>query len=181
MTIVEGLKAKKRLAKKAEDLRKKISEYSAHLDNEKPVYGTVDQQRAQVQSWVQAHHDIVKQIEDLSIAIQKTNLDTQVEISLGGNPVKKSIAQWILRRTALAQHEEACYKSLQDRNLRDQTIMASDGKTKQTISVVRYYNPVDRDRMVDVFRHEPSMIDAKLEVINATTQLVGDIDLKEDA
>jgi hypothetical protein len=177
MTIVEALKTKKRLNKKLEDIRKKISEYSAHLDNEKPVYG--DAQKARVQGWVQSHRDMVKKIEDLSIAIQKTNLQTEVEINLGGTPIKKSIAQWILRRTQLAAHEEAAFKALHDRNLRDTVVTASDGKTKQTVSVIRYFDPVERDRMVDTFRHEPSMIDQKLEVVNATTQLVENVEVNE--
>ena len=179
MTIVEALKTKKRLNKKLEDLRKKISQYSAHLDNEKPVYGSVDDQRARVQGWVQSHRDLVKKIEDLSISIQKTNLNTQVEISLGGKQVTKSIAQWILRRTQLAASEEACFNALHDRNLRDTVVTASDGKTKQQVSVVRYFDPVERDRMVDTFRHEPSMIDQKLEVVNATTQLVEAVEVNE--
>jgi len=179
MTIVEALKTKKRLNKKLEDLRRKISDYSAHLDSEKPVYGA--DQKARVEGWVQAHRDLVSKIEELSIAIQKTNLATQVEITLGGKPVKKSISQWILRRTSLAAHEQACFAALHDRNLRDQTVVASDGKTKQTISVVRYFDPVERDRMVDVYRHEPSMIDQKLEVVNATTQLVDDVQVTEEA
>lgn len=178
MTIVEALKTKKRLNVKLEDIRRKISDYSAHLDSEKPVYGA--DQRARVQGWVQAHHDLVSKIEELSIAIQKTNLATEVEITLGGKPVKKSISQWILRRTGLAAHEAACHAALQDRNLKDQTVLASDGKTRQTVAVIRYYDPVERDRMVDVYRHEPSMIDQKLEVVNATTQLVDVVEVKEE-
>ena len=178
MTIVEALKTKKRLNKKLEDLRKKISDYSAHLDSEKPVYGA--DQKARVQGWVQAHGDLVTKIEELSIAIQKTNLATQVEIQLGGKPVKKSISQWILRRTSLAAHEQACHAALHDRNLRDTYVTAADGKTKLPVQVVRYFDPVERDRMVDVFRHEPSMIDQKLEVVNATTQLVDNVEVKEE-
>ncbi len=177
MTIVEGLKVKKRLNKKLEDLRKKISDYSAHLDTEKPVYG--DKQKERVQGWIQSHRDIVKKIEELSIAIQKTNLATEVEIQLGGKPVKKTIAQWILRRTQLAAHEEAAFKALHDRNLKDTVMLASDGKTRLAVNVVRYYDPVERDRMVDTFRHEPSIIDEKLEVVNATTQLVDDVKVDE--
>lgn len=180
ITIVEAMKMKKRLNKKLEDLREKIKENCVHYDNEKPVYGTTEQQQKAVEGWVQAHRDIVKKIEEVTISIQKTNLSTEVEISLGGNAVKKSIAQWILRRQTLATAEAACYATLQDRGLRDRETVMSDGKTKQTIHLVRYYNPVERDRMVDMHKHEPSFIDAKLEVINATTQLVDDIDIPQD-
>jgi len=180
LTIVEALKLKKRLNKKLEDLREKIGEYCAHYDNEKPVYGSEEKQKATVDGWVQAHHDIVKKIEDVSIAIQKTNLVTEVEIHLGGIPVKKTISQWIIRRQALAQQEAACYSVLTDRKLRDKEIMASDGKTKQTIRVVRYYDPTEKDLKLDTYKNEPSMIDSKLEVVNATTQLVEDVNIPLD-
>lgn len=142
------------------------------------MYG-VDQ-RERVQGWIQSHRDLVKKIEDISIAVQKTNLQTEVEINLGGKPVKKSIAQWILRRTQLASAEEAAFRALHDRGLKDTVALSSDGKTKLPISVVRYYDPVERDLMVDTFRHEPSMIDQKLEVVNATTQLVETVEVNEN-
>jgi len=179
ITIVEALKMKKRLHKRLEDYRSKIKYHCAHMDNEKPVYGSQEDQRKRVQGWVQSHHDTVKNIEDLSIAIQKTNLSTEVEILLGGKPVKKTIAQWILRRQTLASEEETCYKSLTDRGLRDTIQTGPDGKTKIDYKVVRYYDAVDRDEKRDTFRHEPSMIDAKLEVVNATTNLVDEINVPE--
>ncbi len=179
ITIVEALKMKKRLTRKLEDLRGKIRDNCAQMDNEKPVYGSIEDQRKIVQGWIQSHRDLVKKLEELSILIQKTNLATFVEISLGGKAVKKTIAQWILRRLQFASQDEALYKVLTDRRLQDATGFAPDGKTKVDYKVVRYFDPVERDKFVDIYRHEPSMIDSKLEVVNATTNLVEDIELPE--
>ena len=177
ITIIEGMKLKKRLHKKADDLRDKIRRYSSHMSNENPVY---TDQGARVKGWLQAHRDIVKKIAELSLNIQKTNLQTEVELQIGGTPVKKSIAEWILRRRELANMEQAAHAALSDGRLRDETILASDGHTKIELKVQRYFDPVERDTFVDTFKHEPSRIDAKLEVVNATTTLVEPFEFDED-
>lgn len=170
MKLIEAMKQRKDLQKKAEDLRQKIGQYSAHSSIESPVYGT--EQGAIVKGWVQAHQDIVKQMRNLSIAIQKTNLTTKVSMTIAGETVELSVAEWILRRRELAGMEAAVWNAMNDRQVKTGTILASDGKTQQAVQVIRYYDPVQRDKMVDAFTHEPSQIDARLEVVNATTELI---------
>lgn len=169
MKLIEGMKLKKELQVKAEDLRKKIAQHCAHMSIENPVYGD---QRKQVDSWLQAHQDIVKQIRNLTLAVQQTNLATKVTMEIGGEPVELSIAEWILRRRELANMEKAAWEALSDRGLKDQVMKRTDGQP-QEIKVVRYYDPVQRDTKVDQFKHEPGMIDRKLEVVNASTELIG--------
>ena len=77
MTIIEAMKQKKALLIKAKDLCTKVSNNSAHYDQDSPEY---DDPRAKVKEWVQAHTDVVKEIENLSVAIQRTNLATQVSV-----------------------------------------------------------------------------------------------------
>lgn len=170
MKLIEAMKLKKELQVKAEDLRQKIGQYCAHLSIESPVYG--NNQSEMVRGWIQGHQDIIKQIRKVAIAIQKTNLATRVTLSVGGDDIELSIAEWILRRRELAGMEAAAWGALSDGKLKPGQIMASDGKTPQSVTVVRYYDPVMRDRMVDAFKHEPSHIDAKLEVVNAVTDLI---------
>lgn len=170
MKLIEAMKQKKELQKKAEDLREKIAQYSSHSSIESPVYGT--DQGTIVKGWVQSHQDIVKKMRELAIAIQKTNLSTKVPMTIAGETVELSIAEWILRRRELAGMEAAAWKAMNDSRVKIGTILASDGKTPQQITVIRYYDPVQRDKMVDAFTHEPNQIDARLEVVNATTELI---------
>ena len=37
------------------------------------------------------------------------------------------------------------------------------------VKIVRYFDPVERDRMIALYRSEPSLIDGTLEIVNATT------------
>ena len=41
------------------------------------------------------------------------------------------------------------------------------------VRVRRYYDPAQRDEKLELYRSEPSTIDATLEVSNAVTDLIG--------
>lgn len=40
------------------------------------------------------------------------------------------------------------------------------------MTLVRYFDPVERDNRVSMYREEPGLIDSTLEVVNATTDLL---------
>jgi hypothetical protein len=168
MKIIEGLKKIKDLQRKADDLREKIAKHSAHLNYETPVYAD---QKGQVAEWLQAHSDILKEVMGLRIAIQRTNLETNVTIELGDKAVTKTIAEWIHRRRDLASHEVSAYKQLTDRGLREGIIQESTGEKKE-ITIVRCYDPTTRDEKINLYESEPTTIDSKLEVVNAITDLM---------
>ena len=168
MKIIEGLKGIKELVRKAEDIRVKIQKHSAHLSNETPVY---QNQKQQVSEWLQAHSDLLKEILSLRIRIQRTNLATPVTIEVGGVQVTKCIAEWIHRRKDLAMLEEVSWKGLTDRGLKEISLRESTGQLTE-IKIVRCYDPKERDNKLDVFSNEPALIDGKLEVVNAVTDLL---------
>lgn len=168
MKIIEALKKIKMLQQKAEDLRDKIGAHSADLDFETPLYAD---QRKQVAEWMQAHSDILKEILRLRVAIQRTNLATLVTITLGGKDVTKPIAEWIHRRRDLAECERLAWGRLTDRNLKEGTIQQSTGQARE-VKIRRYFDPVERDNKLDLYRTEPQVIDATLEVTNAITDLI---------
>jgi len=173
MTIAEGMKQIKLLLRKAEDLRKKIAEHCADLSYEAPVYGTPDEQRKTVAGWLQAHGDLLREVADLKRRISATNLATEPTIQLGGKGVAKPITEWVARRTQLAALDEAAWKALTDRNLRDGGLQATaPGAPSVPVQVRRYYDPKERDARVELYRSEPTVIDSALETVNATTQLV---------
>ena len=168
MKLIEAMKQIKRLQEKASDLRDKVAKHSADLDFETPLYSD---QRKQVAECLQSHSDIVKEVLRLRIAIQRTNLATNVAIELGGKPVTKTIAEWIHRRRDLAKLEQDAWSKLTDRNLREGTVMQSTGQHKE-VKIRRYFDPQERDNKLDLYRSEPSAIDATLEVTNAVTDLL---------
>jgi hypothetical protein len=168
MKIIEALKQLKDLQRKAEDLRGKVKQHSAHMNFETPTY---PDQKAQVSMWIQSHTDILKEILHLRVAIQNTNLNTQVTIELSGKQVPKSIAEWIHRRRDLANFERDMWKQLTDRGLKEGMGMNSMQQPVE-VKIVRCYNPQERDERIMALESEPSLIDAKLEIVNATTDLL---------
>jgi len=168
MKIIEALKQVKDLQRKASDLKRKVAQHCAHLSNEKPVY---EKQQEQVQEWIQAYQDIVKEILRLRIAIQRTNLATLVPIQLNGKSITKSIAEWIHRRRDLADMDRSIWASLSDRGLREGQVIQSNGE-KIDVIIKRYYDPAEKDKKVDSYTSEASLIDARLEITNAVTDII---------
>ena len=168
MKLIEAMKKLKDLNVKAEDLRKKVALHCADLTLETPLYGA--DQKATVDGWIQAHSDILQEILRLRVAIQKTNISTPVTIELGGKQVTKSIAEWIHRRRDLSNL--SMWKQLTDRNLKEQNIQTAPGAPITEVRIRRYFDPTLRDAKAELYRSEPSVIDATLEVTNAVTDLI---------
>ena len=168
MKVIEALKGVKDLQRKADDLKTKVKTHCAHLSNEKPVY---ENQKEQVAQWIQSYGDTVKEILRLRIAIQKTNIATPVDVQLNGKAVTKSIAEWIHRRRDLAGMEYSIWSSLTDKGLREGQITQSNGE-KIDVTIKRYFDPAERDKKLDIYVSEPTLIDARLEIANAVTDLI---------
>lgn len=169
MKIIEGMKKIKNLTEKGADLRDKISKFCADLSIETPTY---PDQRKQVSEWLQAHGDVLKEILHLRVAIQRTNLATPVTIELDGKQVTKPIAEWIHRRRDLAKLELDAWLKLGDRGLKEQNIQTAPGGTVTEVRIRRYFDPLERDQKQGVYRSEPATVDAALEIVNATTELM---------
>lgn len=168
MKIIEAMKQVKELERKADDLVEKVRTYCAYLSYETPTYPNQEQQ---ISEWVQANSDILKEVLRLKVAIQRTNLATKVTIDLGGKNITKSIAEWVIRRRLLATKEAKMWSSLHDRGLKDGRGTNTAGQPVD-VKVIRCFDPRLRDEMVYLFQSEPTLIDAKLEVVNAITDLI---------
>lgn len=169
MKLIQAMKQVKDLLRKAEDLRNKIGTHCAYQSIETPTYG--DKQRETVAGWLQSHDDVLKEVLKLRLAIQHTNLATSVTIELGGVQVTKSIAAWVHRRRDLAKLSQEAWGKLTDKSLREGTLKNSLGETVE-VKIVRAYDPAERDTKLELYRSEPSLIDASLEVVNAITDLI---------
>jgi hypothetical protein len=99
----------------------------------------------------------------LQIAIQRTNLATQVTIELGGKQVTKSIAEWILRRgtrhvSGFAQEEFKMWDKLGDRGIREGKIKRPTGQLIDN-KIIRYFDPEERDNKKALYQSEPNKVD----------------------
>lgn len=168
MKIIEALKKTKDLERKADDLISKIEKHSAITNLETPVYTN---QKKQIAEWLQSHNDVLKEILKLRIAIQKTNLETEVTIEIGNKQVTKTIAEWIHRRRDLAEKNKRAWLSLTDRNIQEGIVKSPSGDPIE-IKITRYYDPVEKDNKIEEYASEPNIIDSKLEIVNAITDLI---------
>ena len=168
MKLIEALKKIKELQKKAEDLRDLVKNHCARSSLESDKY---QGQAKKVEGWIQSHSDILKEILRLRLAIQKTNIDTKVAIELGGKTVTKTIAEWIHRRRDLATEELKMWNCLTDRNIKEGYGNGPSGDPIE-IKIVRFYDPSERDNKRELYQAEPLVIDSKLEVTNAITDLI---------
>ena len=169
--IIEAMKRIKANKEKVADLQTKIAANCANISIETPLYGTGTQ--AKIDEWLQSCTDTNRESVRLLCAIAKTNLATQVSVTLGGKTVTKPIAEWIWRRREYAKADLDTWSKLGDRGLRDQIIKPTvEGAAPTDVKVVRYYDPVQRDNMVAMFKTEAHEIDSALEVVNAVTDLM---------
>lgn len=171
MKIIEAMKRIKENKEKITDLQKKISANTAFLSYETPPYGA-DKTAAQVQAWTQAAHDIVLDNVALLVRISKTNIATNVTITLGEQRITKTMAEWIWRRREYAAIDFATWSTHNDRGLKEGRVQTVSGGDVTEIKIVRYYDPAQRDAQMAIYRSEPHAIDGALEVVNATTELL---------
>jgi hypothetical protein len=171
MKIIEGLKQVKDLLRKAEDLKGLVKNNCALSTMDTPKYGTHAEQRDQISRWIQAHSDILKEIANLRVRIQKTNVMTEITMEIAGKAVIKTIAAWVHRRRDLAKEELSMWGGVNDRGIKESIVKTPSGETTE-VKIVRFYDPEERNRRWDELSSEPLLIDAKLEIVNAITDLV---------
>lgn len=168
MKLIEAMKQIQELQKKAEDLRQKVANYCVNMEHETPMYPDT---KAKIEEWLQSHHDTIKEILRLRVATQRTNLATSVTIRIDGKDVTHSIAEWIHRRRDLAGIELQMYSGITDKQLREGMLKTSTGELIPA-KIRRYYDPTTKDKMMELYRTEPSVIDRTLEVVNAVTDVI---------
>lgn len=168
MKIIEAMKQIKANRKKVQDLQVKIRNNCAMLSTETSSYKDPEKQ---IREWIQAALDLTRDTEQLLVRIQRTNLETPVTIEIGGKAITKSISEWVYRRREFATMDSMTYKLLTDRGLKEGTIKNSVGDTIDQ-KIVRFFNAEERDQKVAMFDEEPMLIDSRLEVVNAVTDLL---------
>lgn len=168
MKIIEAMKKVKAGREKISDLQKKISENCALSSVESSPYKDPEEK---IKEWSQSCLDLTQETARLLTAIQRTNLETQVEIKLDSKVVKKSIAEWIWRRREFALNDLTTFRMMTDRGIKEQRSVAPGGSTID-VKIMRFYDPEKRDEKIAAYKAEPHAIDSALEVANASTDLI---------
>ena len=163
MTIIEGLKKLKMIIRRMDKNNENISKYSAQWDNQRLYFGDETLQRAEIRKLIQSNNDLMLQYVELKTRIERTNLNTVVDI--GGYALP--IASWliVLRKTGIKMLES--YRSMNTDHAGRRVLGDKDSK------LIRFYTEEDKNKGLrkwdDLLHGE---IEGRLEVVNATTKLL---------
>ncbi len=167
MKLIEAMKELKLVEKRMEKNREQITQYSSGLSNEKEIFGSEQKQIDEVKSLLQANVDLFNRYLYLKRSIERTNLETKVEFSVGTYSISELLA--IKRRL---QHSVInTFKALntQSAEARMRTIKIPDNVE---VKVVRYYREEEKNLLLKSWMEFFENIDGRLEVVNATTDLI---------
>lgn len=167
MKLIEALKQIKIIDKRLNHNSARITELASKVSLEMPVYGTVEAQKNEINSLIQSSNDLCKEYLNLKKRIDRTNLQTIVTIGKDSYV----LADLLTIRRGLSAKMKDTYSALNDRTAQQRmaNYRAFDGKTP---TVERMY---DEHTKVNGFKHWMELedeIEVRLEVINATTDLV---------
>ena len=171
MTITEALKRLKLLEKRMNKNCEEIERYSSLLSNEKPFFDTEQKQRAEVQSLIQSNMDLEKEYCEIKARIDYTNLMTMVQIG----DDRRSIHGWLIVLRKTGRTLISTYSSLSTKQaLSSQSRYASRDKDSPSPMVVRLYDENEKRNGERKWEDLTSgrTIEGRLEVINATTELL---------
>lgn len=171
MKIIEAMKRLKVIAKRMEDNTKRINEYASILSTDRPSFGSEDEQRKEVKALIQANWDLVKEYLRTKQDIELTNLKTTLEI----DGVKYTLSELLVIKRKLAKSMMNTYSALNDQATmcrigiglgRNQS---AEGKTPV---IEKLYDERERIDGLRKWQDLYDNIESRLEVVNATTDIV---------
>ena len=167
MKIIEGMKKIKLNEKKITDNISRIQQYASKLSSEMAYFKTDEEQKKQIKSLIQANIDLVTEIMKLKRQINITNLLTRVEI----DKFIGSIDEALMMKRKYCQLLISTFNALTDgaASTRLRSAPSFDGKLPQ---VLRLYDEATKNECIRRYQDLLYTIDSRLEVINATTELI---------
>jgi len=168
MKIIEALKKLKVIEKRMEKNRTQITQYASMVSTERPIFDTEEKQRKEVNSLIQSNNDLMREYLDLKGKIEKTNITVKVE--MGG--IQYSISDLLLIKRKMAKIMINTYEALNTSSAQSRLKHVSIGAGERSPQVVQLYDEKDKITGLDKWQDLYHNIDSRLEVINATTDLV---------
>jgi septation ring formation regulator EzrA len=169
MTITEAMKRIKRNEQLIETNRKKIEEYSSLWSNEKVHFGTVENQKKEIESLVQSCTDLTSESCTLYSMIIHTNTHTMVEISVCNKTYRYTIGELLRLKRKDCTTMRSVFGSLNDNNAKrsQRNVIASSD-----LRIEKFYDEKFKTAGDAFWSDLYNTIDGRLETINATTKLL---------
>jgi hypothetical protein len=168
MKIVEAMKELKLIEKKISRNVDSVQKYSAQLSNERPYFNTPEAQSKEIQSLVQANQDFINNYLELKGKVERTNLEIKVEM----DGREYTLSELLVLKRKLANLMASTYEAMNDNSAKkSERLMMSRGSEKE-VRVERFYDEKEKMSGLRKWQDFVDNIDSRLEVINATTDIV---------
>lgn len=170
LMLVEGMKTLRVIEKKMTHNQGDIQRYASQVSTEKPYFETEEKQANEVKKLVQANTDLMSRYLNLKQRVEYTNLMTVVEM----DGVKYTISELLIIQRKLASMMFSTFNALNDNegNARLRHTPAPQSGTAAP-HVVRFYKEEEKRAGARKWQDLMNNIITRLEVINATTPLLG--------
>lgn len=172
MKLIEGMKKLKVIEKRMTTNSERINQYATILSTERPHFGTDSEQRKEVQSLIQANTDLAQEYLNLKKRVDLTNIQTLVTIT----KERYSISDLLQLRRNIARLMRNTYFALNDKQAEARLALHGRQASIQTGEkpprVERFYDEKDKYAGLQRWQDLEDEIETRLEVINATTELV---------
>lgn len=171
MKIIEALKELPLLEKRIEKNIALIREYSSDLDRGDETdlpFVSKEAQKKEVDSLIQSTEDLIKRKGSIRRALAITNSSIDVEI----NGMKLTITEWIEMREKGLSRLVHTQQALNDSNAQ-QKLQRTQVDLQKGVRTLRFYDEKERNDKISSLLEIQGMIDARLEMVNATTDMMG--------
>jgi len=173
MKMIEALKEKKLNQKKVAGVTQEIQKYSSLTSTEKPAFDSEKTQREHILRLIQSGIDLLERRAKLKVMIDKTNINTKLRIPKGvvTQEHEISIAEALMFKM---NYKEYCTlfvalnKVVAENKLKS-IQLNSDGSRAQSIQL---YDEDFKNNSLKDLQMKFDYIDAHLEMLNATTDIV---------
>ncbi|MBD3406146.1 MAG: hypothetical protein GF411_08480 [Candidatus Lokiarchaeota archaeon] len=167
MKIIEGLKKLKVLEKRINKNCEDITKYASVLSTEKPAFETEAKQKEEVKKLVQSSEDLANEYLKLKGQIEKTNL--QVSATIKGRT--HSLSEFLVIKRKLARIMQRVYTAL-DTSAAENRSHTMRFAPDQKVNIIQLYDEAERNDKLREWQELYEEIDSRLEVINATEDLI---------
>lgn len=168
MKLIEGMKTLKVIEKRMQHNAERINQYAAIVSTERPIFGTEVEQRKQLESLIQANTDLAKEYLSIKKRVDMTNLKTEITI---GKDIF-TIGDLLQIQRNVAKLMRLTFHALNDRLAEQRLTSMRQQSTEKAPRVERMYDENRKYEGLQYWQGLEDEIETRLEVINATTELL---------
>jgi len=168
--IIEGLKRLRVLEKRCHDTATDIQEYASVVSTEIPRFETKEKQTAKVASLVQSVESMEREMRGLKLQIDRTNMS--VKVTIQGKEYSLADLLYIRRKTKNLVSLAYNALNLHEAESRMSRLSMRARENEKTPTAMAMFNEDDKRKKQRAWQDLLDEIESRLEVINATTNMV---------